>query len=88
MRSAARSPTSTSAQRQPVIVVGAEIADKLFENVDAVGRDVRILGERFTIVGVIQPKGRVLGQSFDGFVLMPLPRSRCCTGAGTRRRSR
>jgi putative ABC transport system permease protein len=59
------------AQRQPVIVVGAEIADKLFENVDAVGRDVRILGDRFTIVGVIQPKGRVLGQSF---VLMPLPR--------------
>jgi putative ABC transport system permease protein len=62
------------AQRQPVIVVGADIASKLFENVDAVGRDVRILGERLTIVGVIQPKGRVLGQSFDAFVLMPLPR--------------
>ena len=61
-------------QRQPVIVVGADIAEKLFENVDAVGRDVRILGERLTIVGVIQPKGRVLGQSFDAFVLMPLPR--------------
>lgn len=61
-------------QRQPVIVVGAEVAEKLFENVSAVGRDVRILGERFTIIGVIQPKGRVLGQSFDAFVLMPLPR--------------
>jgi len=61
-------------QRQPVIVVGADIADKLFENVEAIGRDVRILGERFTIVGVIQPKGRVLGQSFDAFVLMPLAR--------------
>jgi putative ABC transport system permease protein len=62
------------AQRQPVIVVGDEIATKLFENVPAVGRDVRILGERYTIVGVIQPKGRVLGQSFDAFVLMPLNR--------------
>ena len=61
-------------QRQPVIVIGAEIADKLFENVEPVGRDVRILGERFTVVGVNQPKGRVLGQSFDSFVLMPLPR--------------
>ena len=61
-------------QRQPVIVIGAEIADKLFANVDPVGRDVRILGELFTVVGVIQPKGRVLGQSFDSFVLMPLPR--------------
>jgi putative ABC transport system permease protein len=62
------------AQRQPVIVVGAEIATKLFENVPAVGRDVRILGERYTIVGVNKPKGRVLGQSFDAFVLMPLNR--------------
>src|SRR3954469_6765378 len=62
------------AQRQPVIVVGAEIAEKLFENIPAVGRDVRILGERYTIVGVIKPKGRVLGQSFDAFVLMPLNR--------------
>ena len=62
------------AQRQPVIVVGADIATKLFDNVEAVGRDVRILGERVTIVGVIRPKGRVLGQSFDAFVLMPLPR--------------
>ena len=61
-------------QRQPVIVIGAEIAEKLFENVQAVGRDVRILGDLFTIVGVIEPKGRVLGQSFDTFVLMPLPR--------------
>ena len=61
-------------QRQPVIVIGAEIAEKLFENVQAVGRDVRILGDLFTVVGVIEPKGRVLGQSFDTFVLMPLPR--------------
>ena len=60
-------------QRRPVVVVGADIADKLFESVDPVGQSVRILGQRFTIVGVIQKKGRVLGQSFDGFVLMPLP---------------
>ena len=36
------------------------------------GRDLRILGSRFTIIGVIAKKGRVLGQSFDGFVLLPL----------------
>ncbi len=61
-------------QRQPVIVIGAEVAERLFEQVQAVGRDVRILGDRFTIVGVVEPKGRVLGQSFDTFVLMPLSR--------------
>jgi putative ABC transport system permease protein len=58
-------------ERRFVCVVGAEIADKLFESVDAVGREVRIHGERFTIVGIVAPKGRILGQSFDGFVMLP-----------------
>jgi len=60
-------------QRRPVAVIGADVADKLFENVDPVGKDLRILGRHFSIVGVIAKKGRVLGQSFDGFVLLPLP---------------
>ena len=60
-------------QRRPVAVIGADVADKLFENVDPVGKDIRILGRHFSIVGVIAKKGRVLGQSFDGFVLLPLP---------------
>ena len=59
-------------QRRHVIVIGADIATKLFEDVEPVGREVRIRGEQFTIVGVVAPKGRVLGQSFDGFVLMPI----------------
>jgi putative ABC transport system permease protein len=58
--------------RRPVVVVGADVADKLFEGVDPVGRVVRIRGVQFTIVGVVAAKGRVLGQSFDGFVMMPI----------------
>ena len=57
---------------RPVVVIGADVAEQLFEQVDPVGRDIRILGDRFTVVGVVAKKGRVLGQSFDGFVLMPL----------------
>ena len=59
-------------QRRNVAVIGAEVARKLFEEVEPVGREVRVRGELFTIVGVIAPKGRVLGQSFDGFVLIPI----------------
>jgi len=59
-------------ERRQVAVIGADVADHLFENVDPVGRDIRIMGSRFQIVGVIAKKGRVLGQSFDGFVLLPL----------------
>ena len=59
-------------ERRPDVVVGADVADKLFDNVDPVGKDIRILGRHFTIVGVVAKKGNVLGQSFDGFVLLPL----------------
>jgi putative ABC transport system permease protein len=61
-------------ERRAVVVLGADLAEKLFETVDPIGREVRILGERFTVIGVNQRKGRVLGQSFDGFVLMPITR--------------
>jgi putative ABC transport system permease protein len=59
-------------QRRHVAVIGADVATKLFEEVDPVGRDVRVRGELITIVGVVAPKGRVLGQSFDGFLMMPI----------------
>jgi putative ABC transport system permease protein len=62
------------AERRPVIIVGAQVGETLFGGVDPVGRDVRILGERFTIVGMNERKGRVLGQSFDGYVMMPITR--------------
>ena len=60
------------AQRRAVAVIGADVAEKLYENVDPVGKDLRIIGSHFTVVGVVAKKGRVLGQSFDGFVLLPL----------------
>ncbi|MGI8400153.1 MAG: ABC transporter permease [Gemmatimonadaceae bacterium] len=60
-------------QHRNVAVIGADIAEKLFEHVDPVGQDIRIVGRRFTVIGTIAKKGRVLGQSFDGFVLLPLP---------------
>ena len=60
--------------RRAACVVGSDIAKKLFEDigVNPVGQSVRVGGQRCEIVGVTAPKGRVLGQSFDGFVLMPL----------------
>jgi putative ABC transport system permease protein len=62
------------AERRAVVVIGSQIAENLFETVDPVGRSIRTLGEQFEIVGVNARKGRVLGQSFDGFVLMPITR--------------
>jgi putative ABC transport system permease protein len=59
-------------QRQAVAVIGADVAEKLYENVDPIGKPIRILTATYTVVGVIEKKGRMLGQSFDGFVLLPI----------------
>ncbi len=59
-------------ERRNVIVVGADVAQKLFQGASALDKDVRVMGQRYTIVGVVARKGRVLGQSFDGFALMPI----------------
>jgi len=59
-------------ERRSVIVIGPDVAEKLFEDVDPIGKEVRVQGRRFEVVGVTGRKGRVLGQSFDAFMLMPI----------------
>lgn len=61
-------------QRMPVVVLGTEAAEALFETVDPIGQEIRLAGERFTVIGVNEPKGRVLGQSFDTYALIPITR--------------
>jgi len=58
--------------RRMVAIVGFDVADKLFGDPEkAVGKSIRIAGREFTIKGVVAKKGKVLGQSFDGFALVP-----------------
>jgi putative ABC transport system permease protein len=60
-------------ERRPVVVLGWDVAEKLFENPElGIGKRIRVAGRELTVKGVIAPKGRVLGQSFDGFLLMPI----------------
>lgn len=59
-------------ERRHVIVIGADVAQKLFDGETAIDREVRLMGEHFTVIGVVARKGQVLGQSFDGFAIMPI----------------
>jgi len=61
-------------QRRAVVVLGHEVAEKLFAGVNAIGQDVRLGSQHFEVVGVTAPKGKVLGQSFDSFALIPFSR--------------
>ena len=60
-------------ERRRVVVIGNDIAKNLFDGVDPIGQTIRLKGEQFSVAGVVAPKGRILGQSFDGFILMPIP---------------
>lgn len=60
-------------ERRPVVAIGADVAKDLFDEGNAIDQEVRIAGRRFNVVGVVAPKGRVLGQSFDAFVMIPIP---------------
>src|SRR5215210_6554893 len=55
-----------------VTFVGWDIAEKLFHGVDPIGKTVRIDDHTYTIVGVAEKKGTVLGFSRDNFVKIPL----------------
>ena len=60
-------------QRRYVAVLGYDVAEKLFDNIDAaIGRTIRVRGIQLIVKGVIAKKGTVLGQSWDGFVMLPL----------------
>ena len=60
-------------QRRNVAVLGYDTGDKLFGNVErAIGEVIRVRGTQFRVKGVIAKKGTVLGQSWDGFVMLPL----------------
>lgn len=55
-----------------VALVGYAVADDLFGTSQAVGREIRIDGMPFEIIGVARETGSVFGQSQDEFVIIPL----------------
>lgn len=57
---------------RPVVLVGWEVADRLFGSIDPLDKPVQIEGVRFRIVGVSKKRGAFLGQSQDNFVVIPL----------------
>ena len=60
-----------TAQRAAVLVIGDEIARHFFPNLDPVGRQLRISGVPYTVVGVIEKQGNVFGFSMDRLAVAP-----------------
>jgi putative ABC transport system permease protein len=59
-------------RRRHTCVLGSEVAESLFGSMEAVGKEVSIAGHRGIVVGVLQPRGKILGQSQDDGVIIPI----------------
>jgi putative ABC transport system permease protein len=57
----------------PVIVIGSEVANGLFENTDPIGKKIRLYGQKFTVIGVLKKQGQgMFGDSNDVAVFFPV----------------
>jgi putative ABC transport system permease protein len=55
-----------------IAVLGSEIAEKLFNQDDPIGKRIRIKNVSFDVVGVMESKGSFLGSNQDDTVYVPL----------------
>jgi putative ABC transport system permease protein len=55
----------------PVIVIGSETAERVFEGLQPVGRTVRVRGFPYRVIGVLEERGSLFGESLDNIVIAP-----------------
>jgi putative ABC transport system permease protein len=55
----------------PVMVIGSETAELVFEGVSPIGRSVRVRGFPYRVIGVLEERGTLFGQSQDNLVIAP-----------------
>ena len=55
-----------------VCVLGLDVANKLFENVDPIGQVIKADGNRFKVIGVYEYQGQIFGESKDNFIAIPI----------------
>jgi putative ABC transport system permease protein len=57
----------------PVAIIGADIAEALFPDGTGLGKQIKIMGRKVTIIGVFAKEGKdILGISSDNEILLPL----------------
>ena len=58
--------------RAQVVFIGADVAERLFSNVDPIGKTVRAESHEYQVIGVAERIGSAFGQSQDNFMIMPI----------------
>jgi putative ABC transport system permease protein len=55
-----------------VAILGSEIAEKLYQNQNPIGKNIRIRNISFQVIGIMESKGAFLGTNQDDSVYIPL----------------
>lgn len=56
-----------------VAILGAGVAEALFENMDPLNKQIRIQGQRFTVIGLLEKQGNFLGlENMDNRIITPI----------------
>jgi putative ABC transport system permease protein len=55
----------------PVVIIGQDVVKRLFPGVSPIGRELRMGGLPYTVVGVLESQGSAIGISFDNQVFAP-----------------
>jgi len=59
-------------RNRALVIIGWDVADKLFGQQDPLDKMLKINGVKFRVVGVNVKKGSMFGQSLDNFAVIPL----------------
>lgn len=54
-----------------IIFLGADVVQSLFSNANPIGKQVKLFGQNFTVVGTAQRRGSFLGNSLDNYAMIP-----------------
>ncbi len=63
---------SEVANAQFVVILGNDIVKKIFPRSDPIGETVRIDGHQYRVIGVVEPRGGLLGGNGENFAVVPI----------------
>jgi len=68
-------PDADDEQARAFVVLGAKVRQELFAGQNPLGEYLRVGGQRYRVIGVMEPKGQVLGMDLDDAVYIPAARA-------------